>query len=190
MQVVSWSWSRGGTGPDHVIELLTNNPRTVGAWAGVGSGIKPFCQPDTKTTPKDIALADTTLKGFLAASSSAQFKAAAAMLEGLPANVIAHRFGDFVLTYHGASLNPQDPQLWVVAMIPDRAVNGTPASRDPIFIGHGDCEITQITFKELPAQLTQQNAYRASIGLPALPDLTTVTHDNPAVAAPLPESDP
>ena len=185
--VISSSWSTSGTGPDHVIAMLPgNNPAITGAWGGPGTpgGGQAFCQPGTKTTPADIPVGDMTLKDFLAAASSAQFKAAAEVLDGLPANLVAHRLGDFVFTYHGAQLNTMDPQLWTVVMLPDPAVNGPPAAGDPVHIGANDYTVGEITFGELAEALKEQNAYRASIGLPPLPDLTTVTHDNPATAPP------
>ncbi len=55
---------------------------------------------------------------------------------------------------------------------------------DPVHIGANDYTVREITFGELAEALTQQNAYRATLGLPPLPDLTTVTHDNPATAPP------
>ena len=104
------------------------------------------------------------------------------MIDAMPANVVAHRFGDFVFVYHGAALNTWDAQLWTVVMIPDPDVNGTPAANDPIYIGTAGYTVSEITFSQLPAQIRQQNQHRATLGLPPLPDLTTVTHDKPAVA--------
>ena len=185
--IISSSWSTGGTGPDHVIEMLPGTTAITGAWGGARlttANGQPFCHPGTKTAPADIPVGDMNLKDFLAAPSSAQFKAAAQVLDGLPANVVAHRLGDFVFTYHGAQLNSMDPQLWTVVMLPDPAANGPPAAVDPVQIGANDNTVIEITFGELAEALKRQNIYRATIGLPPLPDLTTVTHDNPAVAPP------
>jgi hypothetical protein len=106
------------------------------------------------------------------------------MLAAMPPSVIAHRFGDFVFTYHGAALNSMDPKLWVAVMLPDPAVNGAPAPGDTVLLGGADYRVTSTTFGQLPSLLQQQNQHRATLGLPPLPDLTTVTHGNPAVAAP------
>jgi len=184
--IISSSWSTDGTGPDHVIEMLPGTTAITGAWGGarVAGGGQPFCQTGTKTTPLVIPVGDLNLKDFLAASSSVQFKAAAGVLDDLPANLVAHRLGDFVFTYHGAALNSMDPQLWTVVMLPDPTVNGPPAAGDPVHIGANDQTVSEITFGELAEALKQQNAYRATLGLPPLPDLTTVTHEKPAVAPP------
>jgi hypothetical protein len=42
--------------------------------------------------------------------------------------------------------------------------------------------VTTFQVRYLAAQIRTQNVYREAIGLPPLPDLTTVTHDAPAVA--------
>ena len=183
--IISASWSTNGTGPAHVIEMMPGTSAMTGAWGGAATpGGQPFCHPGTKTTPADIPVGDMNLKDFLAAPSSAQFKAAAQVLDDLPANLVAHRFGDFVFTYHGAAVNSVDAQLWTVVMLPDPTVNGSPAAGDPVHIGANDYTVSEITFGELAEALKQQNIYRATIGLPPLPDLTTVTHDKPAVAPP------
>ncbi len=77
-----------------------------------------------------------------------------------------------------------DAQLWTVVMLPDPTVNGSPAAGDPVHIGANDYTVSEITFGELAGALKQQSIYRATIGLPPLPDLTTVTHENPATAPP------
>ena len=87
-----------------------------------------------------------------------------------------------MFTYHGATLSPVDSNLWVVVMLPDPAVNPTPGPSDSIHIGMGGYQVTEVTFGELPELLKKQNQHRASLKLPPLPDLTTITHDKPAVA--------
>ena len=153
-------------------------------WGWGGQGAQPFCQPGTQTTPKDIPVADGTLESFMAMTRSEQLGAAKAVLDALPDGIIAHRLGDFVFTYHGAMLGGNDPELWVVVMIPDPDVNGAPQPGDLVVIGVDAYQVREITFAELAAELEEQNEYRAELELPPLPDLSTVTHDEPAVATP------
>ncbi len=42
--------------------------------------------------------------------------------------------------------------------------------------------LEKIEFRELAERMKKQNEYRNAMDLPPLPDLTTVTHDKPAVA--------
>ena len=152
----------------------------MGGFGSIGPGTFTF--PDSQTTDADIPVGDMTLKDFTNASRSQQFSAIASMIDSMPKGVVAHRFGDYVFTYHGAALVPGDPKLWVAVMLPDPAVNPTPGPNDPIYIGMGSYQVTEATFGELPELLKKQNQHRASLKLPPLPDLTTITHDKPAVA--------
>ena len=67
-------------------------------------------------------------------------------------------------------------------MLPDPDVNPAPAPADSVFIGTDGYAVITTTVGQLPAMTTTQNQYRSSFGLPPLPDLTTVTHDKPAVS--------
>ncbi|MCH8344325.1 MAG: hypothetical protein IH983_10085 [Planctomycetes bacterium] len=177
MQAVSsYDMQANGQGPAHAIELVVTDSIYFGP---LGGG---FCHQGTKTTTADIPVGDGTFKDFTSSSRSVQFGLVKNALESVPANLVAHRFGDFVFVYHGATLNTWDAQLWTVVMIPDPDVNGSPAANDPIYIGTAGYTVSEITFSQLPAQIKQQNQHRATLGLPPLPDLTTVTHDKPAVA--------
>ncbi len=182
--VDSYAMQSDGQNPIHSIELaLTGNVMIAGPWSS------HFCHQGTKTTPTDIPVGNATFKDFVNASRSAQLAMTKDMIDAMSAHVVAHRFGDFVFVYHGATLNTWDAQLWTVVMIPDPDVNGTLAADDPIYIGTAGYTVSEITFSQLPAQIKQQNQHRATLGLPPLPDLTTVTHDKPAVAPPVPAAE-
>jgi hypothetical protein len=174
--VTSYGMQNNGQGPAHAIELALTGTMYLGPWGG------GFCHQGTKTTPTDIPVGDGTFKDFTSSSRSTQFGLVKDAMESIPPGIVAHRFGDFIFTYHGATLNTWDAQLWTVVMIPDPDVNGARAANDPIYIGTAGYTVSQITFSQLPAQIKQQNQHRATLGLPPLPDLTTVTHDKPAVA--------
>jgi len=168
-----------GAGPEHVIVVSTST-----RLAGFGPGAQvSFVDPTSQTADTDIPVLNETLKDFTAAAPSQQFSAMAKMIDNMPKGVVAHRFGDFVFTYHGGKLSNRD-RLWVVVMLPDPSVNPTPDPSDPIYIAAANYQLTEVTFGELPELLKKQNQHRATLGLPPLPDLTTVTHDNPATASP------
>jgi predicted Zn finger-like uncharacterized protein len=172
--VVSSSVQPGATNLEHVALLLVN-----GQW---NRWLGDFCQPGTKTTIADIPVGSITLADALAMGFIDKIGAAKAATDALPADVVAYRFGDFVLTYHGANLGTMDPRLWVVVMTPDPDVNGAPAATDQIYICTANHRVITTTAAQLPSLIQQQNQYRSSLGLPPLPDLTTVTHDRPATA--------
>ncbi|MHC4826235.1 MAG: hypothetical protein ACYTEY_06705 [Planctomycetota bacterium] len=176
--LLQYSWQQNRSGPDHAIELVLVG--SLGVWQGTPGA--PFCQVGTKTTPADIPVGDGTLQDFLAMGMSGKLGATKTLLESRPEGIIAHRVGDFVFTYHGATLGGNDSNFWTVVMVPDPGVNGTPALEDPVQIGTDRYMVTEITYGELAQSLQEQNAYRKTLGLAPLPDLTTVTHEQPAVA--------
>ena len=176
--IESYAWRHGGGGPVHVIELeLTGMSPYV--WSGAGG--RPFCDPTSRTTPADIPLGDGTLQDFQSMSVAQQLRAASDVIDAVPEDVIAYRFGDFVFAYPGVDTTLQDPELWLVVMLPDPDVNGALQPNDPVYIAKCGFMADQIRFAELAAALKEQNTYRVKQGLPALPDLTTITHDKPAV---------
>jgi hypothetical protein len=175
-----YSWQNNQTGPEHGIELAIIG--YLGAWPWSSVGGTPFCQAGTKTTPKDIPVGDATFEDFVALSTSERLGVVKTVLEAVPDGIIAHRVGDFVFTHHGATVSGNDPGLWLVVMVPDPGANGIPAPQDAVYIGTDSYTLTEITFGELAQALTEQNAYRKTLGLPPLPDLTTVTHERPALA--------
>jgi hypothetical protein len=145
------------------------------------------------------------LKDFEYIPINLQKNAIQAEIDAQPANVIAHRLGDWVFTYHGIT----DPYaakaagLWLVVSAPrgglsqsDFAlfVNGqqvapqsAPAwssGTDPVVAGLADGSTMTFSANSLPFELADQNDLRADHGLPPLPDPNTITREQPAVAAP------
>jgi predicted RNA-binding Zn-ribbon protein involved in translation (DUF1610 family) len=179
--LLQYGLQNNGAGPDHSIELLLTGNAMV--MAGSGSSA-PFCFSGTQTTPVSIPVNAVSLQQFLSLPRSQQFGEVQQKLNAMPANVIAHRFGDFVFTYHGTNLSSYDSNLWVVVMLPDPDANPLPAPGDTVYIGLADYTVTTTPFSNLANLVQQQNQHRAALGLPPLPDLTTVTHGQEAVAAP------
>lgn len=99
----------------------------------------------------------------------------------LPPNTIAHRLGDFVYTYHGISPSEPDGSLWVVIFYPDPNGNATPRIGEKLNMGLVDGSMITVDAGDLTAELSTQNASRATAGLPPLPDPSTITTSQPAL---------
>jgi hypothetical protein len=130
-----------------------------------------------------------TLDTFLAATPGARLRAVAAEIDATPPGRVAHRFGDYVFTYHGATLGAADPALWTMVMTPAPEANVL-GPDTPVVMTAASMMIEEHTLKDLPALLVAQNALRATLGLPPLPDLVTVTHASPGVAPTAPAPAP
>lgn len=142
-----------------------------------------------------VPVAGTTLRQFASRSITKRTELAEKAGKDLPADVVAHRLGDFVFVYHGLDPDTADPNLWVVVFAPEvPAAPADPADPgDPVLmVGLFDGSVLIVrddagAFPSLAQQLEVQNRLRAQAGLPPLPDPRTVTHTQPAVA---PASDP
>lgn len=174
-----------GHWPGHAIELVDAD--LIHAWDLIGG--------DTNTFIHHIPTGDLTLSDFDNLAPQRRRALVRAMVDALPEDVVAHRFGDFVFTYHGIDLETADPALWLVIFSPDPDVNpvtpGTPRRTMAIGTAGGEV-ITRSAFLIAPA-LVEQNALREAHGLPPLPDPSTVTHDRPARASdpvPFPTTEP
>ena len=183
--VMNYAQINNGLGPKHVILFLQadaepNGP-VVSMW---NTTADDFVEYSTATYTEDIPVDDTTLEEFENLSSIERQTAVSNVLNALPNDVVAYRFGDYVFTYPGADLSASDNLLWVVLMLPDPDVNSPLQAWQSIEVGLADQSVRTIQVANLATQIETQNVYRASIGLPPLPDLTTVTHNAPAVAKP------
>lgn len=104
-------------------------------------------------------------------------------IDALPDNVIAHRLGDYIFTYHGIDIrNPPDPDLWLVVMYPD-ANHANKKMYTGYIVGTVNNGSEYIDIADFNTQLAEQNQIRINCGLAPLPDLATVTSDSPASAS-------
>src|SRR5262249_1672675 len=103
--------------------------------------------------------------------------------DALPKNVIAHRLGDFVFTYHGINLTTADPGLWLVIRSMDPDSNRMLAAARTIVVAKADGS-TKVIGGKFAQALAGQNQRRAKYGLAPLPDPATVTHSSPASSGP------
>lgn len=181
----------GNRWPGHAIELVAEEHITAFDLVATGSD----------TQEKDVPVSDTTLDRFIERDLDEQMEAAQAVGEALPDDVIAHRLGDFVFTYHGIDPDTADSGLWLLIMSFDPAsmpkgsqVTTEAAVGSARFVtasgvqmafiaGLADDSTKVILPQQLPAELTAQNALRARHGLAPLPDPSTVPHGKPATAS-------
>ncbi|MCH8153089.1 MAG: YIP1 family protein [Planctomycetes bacterium] len=171
--VLDYSSRHDGQGPGHALQLVTS----------AGLSETDFVTSGSATGIDDVPAGDADLVAFMLLSPSDQAEVADAAAEALPQGTIAHRLGDFVFTYHGLDLTAADPGLWVVVQSPDPDVNSVQPPWVVLGVGRADGTVITVGLTQMAFSLQQQNAIRTASGLPPLPDLTTVTHDKPSVAA-------
>ncbi len=166
--------AHGGRGPAHALELTGD----------AGLSENQFVAPATLTTIGDVPVGGMTLLDFALMEPDEKPAVIDRAAAALPAGVVAHRVGDFVFTYHGAVLDERSAGLWVVVMCPDPDVNGPVNAVTPVFVGLVDGSQLSLLRSTIRRELPAQNRLRRQLGLPPLPDPTTVTHGAPPVAAP------
>jgi hypothetical protein len=155
--------------PAHALEMVPTNHVTVSDFIATGSD----------TTESDVPVADIDLDQLQYLPANRKRMSVQAQASTLPANVIAHRVGDFVFTYHGIDVSTADPQLWIVIFSEDPEVTATTRGFG-ITAGRADGTIGSFT-GPTANELAAQNALRSMYGLAPLPDPATVTHAQPAV---------
>jgi hypothetical protein len=168
----------GGKGPEHGLELLIAHDFC--SYGVVNQ--QSFCEPGTRTTQTSIPVLDGTLRDFLAMTRSERTKTVGAILAAMSERVVAHRVGDYIFTHHGFDAAAADEALWLVVMLPDPEVNGVPPPSRQIKIATAGWSerLLRLRVSELAEALEKQNAHRATLGLPPLPELLTITHGKPA----------
>lgn len=170
--VRAWGQANGGTGPAHAIQLVMVGHLTSA----------DFVDATTVTWEENVPIGDTTLDQWDGLTPEQQATEVQAAVAALPADVVAHRVGDYVFTYHGIDLNnPASGQLWIVIFSPDPGAN---TQTTPLWysVGFADGTTLPIQASVFPMSLQMQNILRQQQGLPPLPDPATVTHESPAPA--------
>ncbi len=171
--LIAYGQDHGGQGPRHALELALADD-----WSSF------FVVANTLTTADASPVGGSDLAKFASGAEHERKRIADAAADALPDDVIAHRVGDFVFTYHGMALNQSPGGLWIVVESPDPDQNAPPAaSGRALHVG----ELSGLTLRHHPgvfaAQLQAQNRLRAQCGLAPLPDPSTVTHGQPATAS-------
>jgi hypothetical protein len=159
-------YARGheGRGPDHALRLVTE------------SGLDPHNFLAQRWDLESVPLGESDLESLQLLAPTRKDMAVAAAAEALGSeDVVAHRLGDFVFTYHGIDFRSAPPGLWIVILSPDPDAQ---APAQPLAIAVGKVDGTVVTFEEeeFAVALADQNALRAGNGLAPLPHPSTVTH--------------
>ncbi len=178
--LISYAVSHGNQGPKHAIELVST-PAGPSSGPQSMSHVFMFLSPSTMTRLQDVPIGQINLLQYENADPSTQQASQTAAIAALPANIIAHRLGDYIFTYHRINFSNADPKLWIAVMYPDPDVNPVPGPFDDVVLIHADGHIETITIRNMANELTNQNYIRAGAGLPPLPDPATITHARPAV---------
>lgn len=167
----AWAIDHGGVGPTHAAELL-----------GAGVEALDFVMLDSDTFESDVPVGPVSLETLTTMRPPVRARAIREAGDALPENVIAHRVGDFVFTYHGVDFIDGPQTLWTVIISPDPDTNIDPTLA-PTVVGFADG-----TTRPLPdpfeVHLDRQNQLRAEAGLAPLPPPWEVTHDTPATGEP------
>jgi hypothetical protein len=136
----------------------------------------------TDTDSGDVPIADLDLDRFFRAGPELRQDLIDRAVAAQPPNVIAHRLGDYVFTYHGMDLLSMPEDLWVFIVSPDPDQNESRSINGELVVGRLDSNVEPIAAEDFDVRLAEQNDLRAAEGLPPLPDPATVTHGKPATA--------
>jgi len=186
---LSSSWTPPNPGPAQLAAAVQNY-----AAAGAGSGQvhsaelvasgelteSELIAPDSQSSAGTVRIGSTTLDVFLSLDPDQQVATAESASASLPAGVVAHRLGDVVFTYHGVNEKSTLQQgIWMFIVWPDPDANPGPPQN--LTVGLPDGTTRSYPAVTMASLLQSQNALRRAVGLPVLPDPSTVTHDAPAV---------
>jgi len=130
--VLDHAAAHDGDGPGHALVLLDTT--SVTEWN--------FVDTTTRTEVTDVPVAGAgSLLDFAVVPPDEKRELAEDAGAALPDDVVAHRLGDFVFTYHGMDLANAPAGLWVVVMAPDPAVN---RAVGPIVVGKADGSVQPV----------------------------------------------
>lgn len=158
----SYAVMHGGALPAHCVELVKT------------SLLHPQVLYPNLNTQREL-IGGLDLHGFFSLMPEGRDAAAKAIVDSMPPDVIAHRVGDVVFTYHGMDVKTGDPGLWIAVMLPWR-----PQAK--LGAVHLDGTFTDLTAAAFDAALREQNDLRGAAGLSPLPDVRQVLSDTPATA--------
>ncbi|MFN7020595.1 MAG: hypothetical protein ACK4WH_04605 [Phycisphaerales bacterium] len=156
--------------PLHAIGLIAAKPGRQ--WSG---------SPELAST---VTIAGENVEtALLSADGSGGGSAAlSAIARSLPADVIAHRLGDYVFTYNGLDPASAPEETWTVIYWPHPAWSpGTAGGIAHVARLDGRVD-SYSTSSDFDQALRAQNEVRERHGIPRLPHPRTVTHERPATS--------
>jgi hypothetical protein len=167
---------------EHLIDLLVSQPY----WA---LGMELIA--DATIAPPEIMVGPMTLGQFVSApgpeAPAIRAELSAAML---PSGI--HRLGHIVVCDAGVNLsNVQSTDLWIAIVWPDPDSGAAFIHPETVVVVLASGTAQDIPLAQFPADLASQNAMRASLGIPEIPDPATVRMWPPGSAyAPNPQPAP
>jgi hypothetical protein len=166
-----------GQFPDHGLQLAsdaTMHAMQLVPWSGGINSTAPL-----------FPGSENIFLNFFTSTSPTQRNISAAAAASLPEDVIAHRAGDFVFSYHGVEPEIDDPELWIVVFAPIEPSPTNNTLPDTVVVGLLDGTTLEFPVEEMMLfRLDQQNIVRADNALPPMPDPTTITTIQPAIVNP------
>lgn len=163
---------RTGSAPINALELLRDGDLSANDFIASNSLTMP-----NESNPFGIRL-DLIINASETELGAILEQAAGAMTD----NIVAHRVGDYVFTYHGVNLvHPQDPRLWLVVRSLDPLIQQL-SFENSIAVATADGSIVNIDIASFSVWRIEQNSLRALHGLPPIPHPSKVRADTPAVA--------
>lgn len=142
-----------GAGPDHALRLVMDQ---IAGGDTTLANLTPYSYPAT------TRLGNITLGEFIVLTPERQEVEIANLTSRMPSDVVAHRLGDYVYTYHGMDLNSVDAGLWVVIVHP-------PSLGAPLAVGLTDGSVKNLSPATFDTDLEAQNDLRDRYNLPPLP---------------------
>ncbi|MEQ8770266.1 MAG: YIP1 family protein [Phycisphaerales bacterium] len=140
-----------------------------------------FIAADTPTLLDEIPLTNGETLDDYAEYADGDVADVAGLFDPLPEDVVAHRVGDFVFTWHGIDASDPPPGLWVIV---EHNLRDVGSGSDFAYAMQADGAIVDIPPGSMQNFLPAQNALRALHNLRPLPDPTAVTQQEPATAGP------
>lgn len=166
--VVDWAAADQGKPPAHGVLLIAGD--RIPGTAFVQGG---------RVVAGDTHVGGVELTMVRALPEAEKEAAIEKVLSSMPDEVVAHRVGRIVFTYHGIDFSPDaiiDRRVWIVVI--------SPGPQGAIEAVNLDLHTEQIPERDFMRALAKQNVIRRKSGLPPLPDLRSIRADAPAVAPP------
>jgi len=174
-----------GSYPDHGAELLLQSNSV---------GPRDFYSDPAAVTPTDPFAGAYDLGAVESMTASAQSQAINQLATNLPADVIAHRVGDCIFTYHGVQppstaptgvYTPARSGVWILVVESRSQQSMYSSGSGALYTAYAENGNSQsFDASRMQTELAAQNQIRAGLGLDPLPDLTTITHAQPAASGP------
>ena len=157
--------------PAHALELVEEG--AVGA--------DSFALDSTFTQTMNVPVGLESLESYKFMTQEQQAQLVQDEVDALPQDVIAHRLGDFVFTYHGIDASTADPELWIMIASPDPDIQYWNAVPWNVIVVNLDGSTETLGPTLFRNELDLQNALRQDHGLEPLPMPEDVKHGEPAV---------